>query len=227
MVEKWKNIRYAFSKSLKKTTGDKYKKKYLYHEHLLFLLAILQKAETEESFHSNAEEGSEIGEDSSQMHSDKGDDNIQKVKQPTLKKRKGMDDVEKAIIKALENTQTPSEKEVDEDESFFSSILPSVRRLSPDDKLQFRVEVMQLLQRKLNAVHERPISVSSYFSDFSSSGSKIISVNPAPSTSYGYSSLPQPQNWPTSSLHSSTHTPLQSPDPDDGDFSQYQYQEKQ
>ncbi|CAG9764633.1 unnamed protein product [Ceutorhynchus assimilis] len=77
VVEKWKNIRDAFSKSLKKKTGDKYKKKYLYHEQLLFLLAILEKAETEESFHSNAEKGSETGENSPQMDSDKGDDNIQ------------------------------------------------------------------------------------------------------------------------------------------------------
>ncbi|KAK4885028.1 hypothetical protein RN001_001299 [Aquatica leii] len=37
-------------------------------------------------------------------------------------------------------------KEVDEDESFFKSILPHIRQFSPKTKMQFRIKVLQLVQ---------------------------------------------------------------------------------
>nr|CAI5870434.1 unnamed protein product [Callosobruchus analis] len=87
------------------------------------------------------------------MHSIKVDPCSQEDtrKPQKLKKRKALTETDKAILKALESTQPPPQKEFDEDELFFASLLPSVRRLNPDDKLQFRVEVIQLLQRKLHA----------------------------------------------------------------------------
>nr|CAI5870435.1 unnamed protein product [Callosobruchus analis] len=76
------------------------------------------------------------------MHSIKVDPCSQEDtrKPQKLKKRKALTETDKAILKALETTQPPPQKEFDEDELFFASLLPSVRRLNPDDKLQFRVE---------------------------------------------------------------------------------------
>ena len=47
------------------------------------------------------------------------------------------DDIDRQILKALENHP-------DEDEAFFISITPSVRKMSDEDKLDFRMNVLQL-----------------------------------------------------------------------------------
>lgn len=68
----------------------------------------------------------------------------QKKKRP---RDRDHNDVDKALIRAL---QTPQPHQPDEDEAFFWSLLPSVRTMTQDDKLQFRVDVLQLIQRCKN-----------------------------------------------------------------------------
>ncbi|CAH2003212.1 unnamed protein product, partial [Acanthoscelides obtectus] len=58
----------------------------------------------------------------------------------TSKKPRLQEDVDKRILKALENPP-------DEDEAFLMSITPSVRQMSEDDTLEFRMNVLQLIKK--------------------------------------------------------------------------------
>lgn len=49
-MHKWSNIRDAFMRSLRTKSGQAAKKKYIYTEHLNFLLKVAQKDETESNF---------------------------------------------------------------------------------------------------------------------------------------------------------------------------------
>jgi hypothetical protein len=52
-----------------------------------------------------------------------------------------LQDVDREILKALRSSNTAP----DEDEAFFMSLIPSVRRMSEDEKLDFRMSVLQLI----------------------------------------------------------------------------------
>lgn len=66
---------------------------------------------------------------------------------PKNKKRRypENDEVDKGLLRALQTPQ--QEHHPDEDELFFAPLLLCVRRLAPDEKLQFRVDVLQLIQK--------------------------------------------------------------------------------
>ncbi|CAH1959735.1 unnamed protein product [Acanthoscelides obtectus] len=59
--------------------------------------------------------------------------------------KKRQDEFETKALKILEKPD--SILTITEDKSFFDSILPIVENLDEDDKLQFRIEVLQLVQR--------------------------------------------------------------------------------
>ncbi|KAF5272345.1 hypothetical protein FQR65_LT17459 [Abscondita terminalis] len=60
-----------------------------------------------------------------------------------------IDETDKAILKALEATSQAllPIPEIDEDTVFFKSITPSVRNFTEDEKLEFRMEVLQLIKQ--------------------------------------------------------------------------------
>ncbi|CAH1987933.1 unnamed protein product [Acanthoscelides obtectus] len=59
--------------------------------------------------------------------------------------KKRQDEFETKVLKILEKPD--SIPTISEDKSFFNSILPIVENFDEDDKLQFRIEVLQLVQR--------------------------------------------------------------------------------
>ncbi|CAF4830878.1 unnamed protein product [Pieris macdunnoughi] len=74
-------------------------------------------------------------------------------------RKKRMNPVDVEILKILQNTNevqksnSPETKRLipsDEDEAFLVSVLPSIKRLSEDDKIEFRIHVMQLLRNYTN-----------------------------------------------------------------------------
>lgn len=158
IIEKWKNIRDASNKSLKKITGDPAKKKYLYHDNLLFMLSIFQKDNTQSSL---TEDYSLVTEDDSASEETQTEDGVlseeqrndkamegQGIKQ-RKKKAKTMADTEidRALIKALEKSEPKYELPPDEDELFFKSLLPAVKTLNVDEKLEFRMEVLNVVKK--------------------------------------------------------------------------------
>jgi len=62
-------------------------------------------------------------------------------------------DIDREILKALNSSNTAP----DEDEAFFISITPAVRRMSEEEKLDFRMSVLQLIKYINNRRKERPV----------------------------------------------------------------------
>lgn len=160
ITTKWQNIRDAFVRSLKKKSGQAVQRKYVYHDQLQFLLKVLNKDETISSI-SDTEVSSQLP--------------LDYKKQPH-RKRKGermADPIETEIIKKLKESSTPP----DEDESFFNSIVPTIRKMSDDEKLEFRMGVLQLIQKiKL----KRPITSPSPLHSPNSSSVSEFSVVASP-----------------------------------------------
>ncbi|KAK9688508.1 BESS motif [Popillia japonica] len=144
---KWQNIHDSFVKSLKKKSGQAAKKKYLYHDNLTFLLKVVQSDDTESSIDdSQHEQHSQIN----APQDDKVEVEIEvqaqrnvaakpKERSETTKKPRLQEEVDQRILRALEHPP-------DEDEAFFISITPSVRKMSEEDKLEFRMNVLQLIR---------------------------------------------------------------------------------
>ena len=85
-------------------------------------------------------------------------------------------DIEREILKALSSSNTAP----DEDEAFFISVIPAVRRMSEEEKLDFRMSVLQLIKDINNRRKERPV-FEAIFSSASTSTSRT--TNPLSSLS--------------------------------------------
>jgi len=69
------------------------------------------------------------------------------------KKSRLQQDIDREILKALSSSNTAP----DEDEAFFISIIPAVRRMSEEEKQDFRMSVLQLIKDIKNRRKERPV----------------------------------------------------------------------
>lgn len=153
---KWQNIRDSFTKSLRKKSGDGRKTKYLYHDNLTFLLKVVQPYETQSSLDDSQNvQQSQVTEtelekeavtDEMQVQShvrqvDSRDSAIArgKERQNAPKRRRLQEDVDKRLLQALQNPP-------DEDEAFFISITPMVQKMTDEEKLEFRMSVLKLIQ---------------------------------------------------------------------------------
>ncbi|KAL4104697.1 hypothetical protein QTP88_019979 [Uroleucon formosanum] len=171
---KWQNIREAFVKSLKKKSGQYTSKKYLYHDHLTFLLKVVQSDDTESSIddtqhdkYSLLNEDHDIRESESniEIQSQQNVSVVQNDKRNFPKKarlQERQEDIDRQILKALENPP-------DEDEAFFISITLSVRKMSDEDKLDFQMNVLQLIKDINRRANNHPPSTITSRSTSSSS----------------------------------------------------------
>jgi len=62
-------------------------------------------------------------------------------------------DIDRGILKVLSSSNTAP----DEDEAFFISVIPAVRRMSEEEKLDFRMSVLQLIKNINNRRKERHV----------------------------------------------------------------------
>lgn len=112
IIDKWKNIRDAFNKSLKKTTGDSAKRKYLYHDNLLFMLSIFQLDDTESSLAEDTflitDDGTseEIQTEGGELPEEPRNDKVMENQGINQRKKNAKTladtDVDRALIKALQ-----------------------------------------------------------------------------------------------------------------------------
>jgi hypothetical protein len=131
---------------LRKKSGQAATKKYLYADCLQFLLKVTEKDGTESSLlgegnnvctETRAEEEMVHAVQEMDEASTSGGD--AGTLQHRRRKASKVDEIERKILK--------SEKlEPDEDEAFFISVLPYVRQLSPDDKIDFRIVVLKAIK---------------------------------------------------------------------------------
>lgn len=168
ITAKWQNIRDSFVKSLKKKTGEARKKKYIYHDNLTFLLKVVQSDDTQSSLDdSQYDEQSQITESQTEEEEEEAAaDKTTQVQSCKItakakdtynppKRARLQEEVDRRILTALE-------KPPDEDEAFFVSITPTVRKMTDEEKLEFRMEVLQVIQRiqKRKNFQPRPFSAS-------------------------------------------------------------------
>ena len=73
-------------------------------------------------------------------------------------------DIDRGILKALSSSNTAP----DEDEAFFISIIPAVRRRSEEENLDFRMSVLQLIKDINNRRKERPVCETTFSSAITS-----------------------------------------------------------
>ncbi|KAF5277504.1 hypothetical protein FQR65_LT03842 [Abscondita terminalis] len=149
ITTKWQNLRDAFVRSLKKKSGQGVQRKYLYHDQLQFLLKIVSKDETVSSIPETAfdNDSTEDYQNDSllPLHSTPptSEDNSRELKRRRNSKGNKRDPIEEEILKKLRESSPPP----DEDQAFFQSVIPSVRKMSEDEKMEFRMGVLQLLHK--------------------------------------------------------------------------------
>lgn len=107
------------------------------------------------------------------------------------KKPRLQEDIDQEILKALRRTKTTP----DEDEAFFISITPTVRKMSEEDKLEFRMGVLQLIKD----INSRGKDISDSVPFFSPVNTSSTSH---PSTSFSHYSNP---NSDCGSFNQDTH----------------------
>ncbi|XP_048000088.1 uncharacterized protein LOC125237152 [Leguminivora glycinivorella] len=156
IMKKWYNIRDSYVKSLKPDYLGRRNRPYIHAELLRFLDdCYLEKINT--SFPAapkrNPEDYDEI--ETEQQDAEETEPWDQKVfvtleedppqkrprtEYPEIENRTNEDD----IIAVLSNL---IQREEDEDRSFFKSITPSVKKLSENSKIEFRIEVLKLIKK--------------------------------------------------------------------------------
>ena len=146
--DKWNNTRDAFFRSLRKKSGQAATKKYLYADFLQFLLKVTEKDETESSILGEVKDESTESQVEGEtvtavQEMDEGSTSSRDAGTLQHRRRKASkvsDEIDRKFLKSLEKI------EPDEDEAFFISVLPSVRQLSADDKLDFRMAVLKAIK---------------------------------------------------------------------------------
>lgn len=127
---------------MKKKSGQATSKKYIYHDNLQFLLKIIKKDDTVSSMEHSEQL---IDSDEEKQEETVVDIQSQNTPRQTCNQRKKprlQEDVDREILQVLRSSNTAP----DEDEAFFMSLIPSVRRMSEEEKLDFRMSVLQVLK---------------------------------------------------------------------------------
>lgn len=138
--DKWKHIRDAFATSLRKRSGDKRVKKYIYCDELKFLQKTLEKDAKESSINKNSE--SENEDDSAPVPSS--------TSSRKRHRKSESDETDNVILKDLETKYQPPPQpltNIDEDDAFFKSVTPAVKKFTEDEKLEFRIGLLSLIKQ--------------------------------------------------------------------------------
>lgn len=146
VIAKWKSVRDSYTKYKKKEKEimesglpKKPRHRYLYSDMLGFL-----DQETDENAVSNLTNDSEEPTNKNTSNFTPATSSVPR----NSKSKKNRNAKISSYIKEpreLMEKRTPGDID-DEDMSFFKSVLPTVRRLNPDQKMQFRIHIMSYLQ---------------------------------------------------------------------------------
>ncbi|CAH1969511.1 unnamed protein product [Acanthoscelides obtectus] len=176
ITTKWQNIRDAFVRSLKKKSGQGAQRKYVYHDQLQFLLQVMNKDETISSISDEEVHQGEETENSNEVPPTPAISKASSRSSHASKTRQGRkrlaDPIELEIRKKLNE---PS----NEDESFFNSVVPMITTMSEEEKIEFRMGVLQLIQKIKRNRHISTSSITfstSPVSDFSAVSSPSYTI---------------------------------------------------
>lgn len=151
MQTRWKSIRDRHTRYLRQTKTTKSgsaanpKKNYVYGKLLDFLQSTIVHNLTQDS-HVEEEDGSNNDPDeiekTPQTHHDEV---IPSTSTEYRRKKRKMEDKFEKYLEVVTRRELEKCEDEDEDKSFFTSLIPSVKRLTATDKMQFKADVMQLL----------------------------------------------------------------------------------
>ncbi|CAH1984562.1 unnamed protein product [Acanthoscelides obtectus] len=171
---KWKSLRDAYVRTIRQSKGKKSGasakavKTYIYAKQLGFLRKVTGSRQTESSLPSTSREGQEdmdVSKDINDMQSTSSDvqhtqfdSQMETGRTPsrsTLYRRKKSDLESKLASYIDSHNRQPalaiqSQPQETDDMAFFRSLQASLDTLTPNEKLNFRIEVMQLLSRYTN-----------------------------------------------------------------------------
>lgn len=125
----------------------------MYHDHLTFLFSNHQREETSSSTNYDENESMEATSESYTEEEEVEIDDKQQIivevpERLQTRKRKANNTTENGVeCVSVSASCSSAVKAIDEDEAFLWSLLPSMRKLTRDHNFQFRIEVMQLLQK--------------------------------------------------------------------------------
>lgn len=163
---KWRNLRDAYARDLRiselttvTTGGTRKRRRYVFADNMRFLDDILRMRRCQErEIDSSEDTNHPFSENQPQQHSPLLITKIEpETDEPEMVNVTLVDDpfkedipepVNKAKVDVPRNSS--NDDEMDEDKAFFCSVLPSVRSLTDDEKLQFRIEVLSLIRRIKN-----------------------------------------------------------------------------
>lgn len=205
-MSKWRTVRDNYVRNLKKH-GECFKsgsaakkvKRYIYGEQLSFLKKNLEQKATTSSMEIELDtlQNSE-NDDGDGVEAECVNETATPPRNPAASRKKKQSEVERSLISFMQAHSKRNTLQEDDDLAFFYSLLPTVRELTSDEKITFRLQTMQFLQnikarrRTPNpSIHQdivpRPQSNSSTASYFSNFSPDIGSLNN--SENYDYTQL--------------------------------------
>lgn len=150
--KRWKSMKDTYVKSIKTQEGDptKFKKPYIYHSQMSFLLQpAVQKRENFGNVNvvqtnENAESDDGVRQITT---SESAQVRFPDEKALRLPKKRIADSSEPEIINTLkQNVDQPTSRMPDPVEMFLLSQIPLIKKMKPSDKLDFQVKYLKLLQ---------------------------------------------------------------------------------
>lgn len=156
-MKKWTNVRDAFLRSLKCESGQSSKKKYIYGEHLQFLLKTGQKCQTVNNYH-DEDEDMLVNDGSSTtdvFQQDEFEDQInptqseipvpmQTVAKSRQTKKKVLDPIEREILKEIKRPKLHAERS--DHEMILSSFIPHIRDMTDSELLEFQMRTLETIK---------------------------------------------------------------------------------
>lgn len=200
-MKKWANIRDSFMRSLRCGTGQAAKKKYMYSDHLQFLVKTGKTAETVNNFDFDVRDADDCDSDvtdeailqededltvnTSEPVSSVGISTSRKViPSSKFSRKRQLDPLEREIIRELKEEKSPKLKSPPSDhEMITSSFLPHIRDLTASELLEFQIQTLALIQsiKRKRDIHTGYTFQPSPLTIHSSDGNKSSSRGPTPS----------------------------------------------
>lgn len=200
--KRWHNLRSCFGRELriqKQTKSGQEstkRRKYFYFDRLLFLLPNVEMRPSESNISPVRDQDAEEDNDAD------GQENVcqSEIRTPKRKKTEKKDTYEEQLLKIMKQKQ--AETSPDDDTNFALSLVPTLRSLPEDKKLQARIDIMNVLQKL-----KFPVLHPSFPLQSTPSSSFHHSVFPAPQQYYDqYNPAPVYSN-PSPTVHQMNLTP--------------------
>ncbi|XP_050671788.1 uncharacterized protein LOC126970108 [Leptidea sinapis] len=138
VLYKWTNIRDTFMKSLKAKLGRP-RRKYVFHKYLKFLID-----KSDDNIESGEETYCKVEKETPKEK--KRSKKTREIKKPKVFDCTESQDSGTDLLNINEIDEVSDPRLMNEDEAFFASLLPTIVKYNEDEKLEFRIEVLNVMR---------------------------------------------------------------------------------